>query len=265
MAENSDSPLGGPLELPEDDTTHQFAPPPQKSPKKAGKKIAIIVVVVIVLALAGLGIWKLTQKKAKPSSSNTPAGSGEAQNTQAPYTTTTTTKSYTNNVMRMTLAYPENWKVTEDVGSFKIESPEFNFQTIDKGTVTGNFRVYVRQGAQETDSKYIGRGYAIEPSEKIVYTQPTASQRKETYLTNFGLDQPDNFAYFLIAGNFNLQKGETLGPNYGKEAETLIIGGGFSSKDFKDGLQTYKVSTDSYKESTAYKQAVDIIKSIQVQ
>ena len=42
----------------------------------------------------------------------------------------------------------------------------------------------------------------------------------------------------------SLQKGDTLGPNYGREQGTFIIACGFSSKDLKDDLATNPVSPD---------------------
>jgi hypothetical protein len=146
----------------------------------------------------------------------------------------------------------------------RLESPDFSYQTTSKGTVTGNFRIYIRKGARTVDGKYIGRGYAFQPSEKLVYAQPALGQRADTYLSLFGLDTPDNFAFFLIAGNYNLNKGDTLGPDYGKEIDTYIIAGGFSAKDQKDDLATNPVSTEMVKISNAYKQAQVILKSLQL-
>lgn len=265
MADEADSPLGGPLELPEDSTSHRYMAP-QKPPKKTGRYVIIIVIVALVLAILGFVGWKLTKSKSSnDAQANTIPGSGEAKTTKPTYTAAPGTKTYTNDRMRLTLSHPDNWTVEEISDAFLVESPDFSYETVDKGEVDGNFRVYVRLGAKESDSKIIGRGYAIEPSEKLVYAQPTSTQRKETLLTPFGLDEPNNFAYFLIAGNFDLKKGDTLGPNFGKEADTLIIAGGYSSKDMNDGLETNKVPVEGFNESTAYKQAVDILKSIQVQ
>src|SRR5690606_36986054 len=130
------------------------------------------------------------------------------------------------------------------------------YETTSKGVVNGNFRVYIRVTAREIDGKYIGRGFAIAPSEPLVYSNPLSTQRKDTYLSAFGLDKTDNFNFFLIAGNFNLKKGDSLGPNFGKEAGTYIIAGGYSSDDLKDDLAMNTVPTDSYSKTEAYKQAI---------
>ena len=167
---------------------------------------------------------------------------------------------------RLELKYPDNWTVTETTDNgLRIESPEFSYQTIDKGDVTGYFRIYIRKSARSSDGKYIGRGVALQPSEKLVYSQPTISQRKETSLTLFGLDTTDHFAYFLLTPNFQLNTGETMGPNYGKEIEAYIIGGGYSTKTLTDDLATYKVSKDGLTQKNSYKQAIEIIGSLKFQ
>jgi hypothetical protein len=261
---DDDNALKAPLDLPEDTTHHVPPAHSPKRPKKGGKTFVIILLVALVLAALGFAGWKFTRPKPASQATTNSDANTPAQPAETDYTAATGTKTYTNDVMRLSFTYPDNWTVTETDNTVRVESPNFTYETLDKGNVTGNFRIYIRQGAQAADSKYIGEGVAILPSEKLVYAQPTATQRKDTYLSSFGLDTPDNYAFFLIAGNFNLKKGDTLGPNYGKEPDTFIIGGGYSSKDLKEGLETNKVPVDDFQESTAYKQAVDILKSIQI-
>lgn len=263
--QDNESPLGGPLELPEDNTTHQPPAPQQTKPRrKVGKTAIIILAIALVLVAGGLLAWKLTKPKSNTAqNSNSNAQTADTAKTDLP--ASTGTKAYKNDIMRLSFTYPDNWTVTEDKGTVTVVSPEFSYKSSDKGDVTGHFKLYVRQGAQTEDSKYIGKGVAIMPSEKLVYTNPAPSQRKDTNLSFFGIDTPDNFNYFLIAGNFDLKKGDTLGPNYGKEADTFIIGGGYSAKDLKEGLAMNNISVDQFQQSAAYKQAIDILKSIQIQ
>lgn len=260
----SQSPLGGPLELPEDHTRDTSnVPPSPHAPKSKSKKPLVIVLVLLVVIAGGVGAWLFLKKDPTPAQTETTQTTEQAA-PQPETAMATGTKTYTNDIMRLSIDYPDNWTVTEENNAALIESPDFTYNTVSQGEVTGNFRIYIRQGAKTADSEYFGRGYAIAPSETLTYAKPTDNQRKETFLSAFGLDNTNNFAYFLIAGNFELKKGDTLGPNYGKEAETYIIAGGYSSKDMKEGLQTNLVPVDEYQESTAYKQAVDAIKSIQI-
>jgi hypothetical protein len=160
--------------------------------------------------------------------------------------------------------HPDGWKASEAGGGVRLSSPNFTYQTKSGEQVDGNFRIYIRLGAREQDGKYIGRGVAIKSSEELKYSDPLPGQRKTTLLSSFGLDKTDNFGFFLIAGNFELKKGETLGPNYGKEADAFIVTGGYSSDELKDDLATNMMSVDGYDQTNAYKQAVAIVQSLQL-
>lgn len=240
--------------------------PGMKPPKNRKKSLIVIPLVIIVVGALGFGGYKIFgHKKSTPKTvTNASTDIPDASNKDVPLASST--KTYENGFLGVTLSYPDTWTTTEsdNKASVRLESPNFSYLTTSKGTVTGNFRIYIRKGARTIDGKYIGRGYAIQPSEKLTYAKPAVGQRTDTNLSLFGLDTPDNFAFFMIAGNYNLKKGDTLGPNYGKEQETYIIVGGYSSKDLKDDLATNPVSTDMIKTSNAYKQATDILKSLQL-
>lgn len=260
-----DHDLSQPLDLPDQPAPSKPAVP--VASHKSARLVYVIVGAVVVLGLAGLG-WKLMShhhpdQTAQPSAATTSPSSSSDKTSDIP--AATQTKDFENGPLGLQLKYPSTWTATNtsDIG-VRVTSPDFSYETTNKGTLTGNFRIYIRKGARPQDSKYIGRGVAIKDSEKLVYSSPAPGQRTDTLLSAFGLDTDDNFAYFMIAGNFNLKKGDTLGPNYGKEAETFIISGGYSAKDLTDDMATNTVPTDDYANTTAYKQAIDIIKSIKL-
>ncbi len=68
----------------------------------------------------------------------------------------------------------------------------------------------------------------------------------------------------MIAGNFSLQKDESLGPEYGREPETYIIAGGYSSTELTDDLATNQVGLEYFSQTNAYKQAIEILKSLKI-
>lgn len=268
MPEDEDAILGAPLEMPDGDEPHHKPPSTRASrPRRAlVKKLGLIVLILAALAGLALGAWHLTHgKKSTPSQSvGQTTGSQTAPKT-SDVPAAGTTKVFSSDNLALQLTYPTTWTTTETSDSgLRVESPTFNYQTVNKGVVNGNFRIYIRQQARASDSTYIGRGVAAQPSIALTYTKPAPTQRQTTYLTNFGLDTPDNFAYFMIAGNFNLKKGDSLGPNYGKEQGTFIIAGGYSGKDLKDDMATNQVPLAGFDSTNAYKQAVDIIKSLQL-
>jgi hypothetical protein len=241
-------------------------PTPDPNTKKHGKKSLIIALVIVAVLVVGFVIWKLVlNKDKKPGSSQTTSNQIKATTSDVPQTSQA--KTYENDILGLKLSYPDTWKATEpdNKDGVRLESPNFSYTTTDKGELSGNFRVYIRKGARDVDSKYIGRGVAIKPSEKLTYSQPVTGQRSDTLLSSFGLDNTDNFAFFMIAGNFQLKVGDTLGPTYGKEAETFIVAGGYSSKDLADDLATNPVPKDGYDQTNAYKQAISIVNSLQLQ
>lgn len=232
-------------------------------PKKLKKYLIRIPLLIILLAGLGFGGYTWLHKKPVPKPAPQPATPTTAQKDVPD---AKGTKVYESGLLAVKLTYPDTWKATEsaDRTSVRLESPDFSYQSSAKGTVSGDFRISIRMGARDIDDKYIGRGYAMQPSDKLTYSAPAAGQRPDTYLSLFGLDTPNNFAFFLIAGNYNLKQGDSLGPSYGKEAETYIISGGFASKDLADDLATNPVAPALVKTSNAYKQAVDILTSLQL-
>lgn len=259
----------GPMELPGAPEPNQATPPDGKQPRFSKKRLLLVIIGLFILAGIGFAAAIITEPK---QNSEAPAQSNQTnqQPTSNPVVddvpSTTITKTHKSDFPRVEFTYPETWTVTEDKEQegIRITSPEFNYMTINGGTVKGHFRIYIRQGARQVDSKYIGRGIAAQPSEPLIYTEPAPSQRTETNLSLFGLDTSDNFAFFMIAGNFNLQKDEALGPEYGREPDTYIIAGGYSSKELTEDLAMNQVSLEMFSQTNAYKQGLDILRSLKI-
>ncbi len=268
---DDESLLGGPLELPASSASKERPASPHDPKKKIGRVMLIIFTVLLAAAAAGYGSWKIfSRKPANPTNSTSSSAESSKKSAATSPTKTsdvadvTGTKTFKSDVLHLEFIYPSGWTATEAGGGVRVESPEFDYQTTTQGIVNGIFRIYIRQGAREADGKYIGAGVATQDSEKITYSQPTSGQRKETNLSFFGIDSPDHFAYMFVAGNYSLKKGDTLGPNYGKEADTYIVMGGYSAKSLTDDFATNKIALETYKDSNAYKQALDIIKSLKL-
>ncbi len=253
-----------------------FIPPdtsydPEDKPKTgiSKKRLILVIVGIILLGATGFAAALLTSNDESTPTANEQQS---AEQTPEPISTTTdipataATKTFKSDFPRVEFTYPETWKVTasRDDQDIRIESPEFKYTSVTGSTTDGNFRVYIRQGARVEDSKYIGRGIAAQDSGKLAYTAPAPSQRPETNLSFFGLDNSDHFAYFMIAGNFSLLKNESLGPEYGTEQDTYIIIGGYSSSELADDLATNPVPLEFFSTTNAYKQAIDIIESLKI-
>lgn len=263
------------LSPPPDNTEYQPETPPFQAPSepKSGfskKRLILVGVGLLILGGIGFALALFTSGNEKSSQTNAPSSNTTQPDQSTVGTsdiqTVSATKNFKSDFPRIEFTYPENWKVTEikEQEGVRIESPDFKYTSITGIPVSGNFRIYIRQGARQQDSKIIGRGVAAQASEKITYSSPASNQRPETNLSFFGLDTSDNFAFFLIAGNFSLEKDETLGPEYGTEPETFIIAGGYSSNELTDDLATNPVPTEYFSTTNAYKQALDIIKSLKI-
>lgn len=273
MVENTGDEQSAPITEPQTKPEPEQHPPlqvsdlvPRKKPSKK-QKITYAALFILLLIILGFAAYKLGSRK--PAVDN-PGSNAEqqatSQSSEKDVPDVAETKDFENGFLGLKLTYPANWTAVEDDNrtELRLESPEFNYQTASTGAVDGYFRIYIRRGARDVDGQYIGSGYAIQQSQKLVYSNPAEGQRADTLLTLFGIDTPDNFGFFMIAGNYNLNQGDTLGPDYGKEAETYIIAGGFSSKTLEDDMATNPVSPELVQTSNAYKQAIKILESIQV-
>lgn len=240
-------------------------PPKPPKLKKSPKGLVIVLVVFLVLAVAGAAGWFfLLRDTAEPTAqTQQPAADTPAVTDDVP--DATNSETFTSSPYRITFQYPKTWKVTEaNNNNILIQSESFTYKTATGESKNGNFRVFVSKPVNSEDSVIIGKGVAIQASTKLVYEKPTPAQRTETNLSLFGLDNENNFAFLLITGNFTLQKGDTLGPNFGKEIETIIIGGGFSEPGKEPGMATNPVPVDGFQNTNAYKQALAIIQSFEI-
>lgn len=247
-----------------DDQNLPKPPKLKKSPKKA---LLVVVIIAVILAVAGAAGWFfILRPEAKPAPTpQTNQSTQDDQTSSNDVPDAANTETLTNDVYRITLMYPKTWTATdEDDGSILIQSQDFTYQTAAGEDKRGNFRVAIRKGATTADSEIIAKGVAIAPSEKLVYTNPAPGQRTETNLSSFGKDKEDNFAFILITSNFTLQKGDTLGPNFGKETDAFLIGGGYSESSLTPGMATNSVPIEGYNTTNAYKQAVAIIQSLEI-
>ena len=259
--EQPDSPYEQPVELPGGEQPAHLPQAPKS--KKSRKRLVVGLLTLIVLA--GLGYGGLKLFSSNPATHET-AQTNEPTRTPPPADTTTasTGKTFTAETLAVEFQKPDGWTVTEKDGAITAKSAVLDYKSLDGGTVHGYFRVYIRKMARDIDSKYIGRAVAMQPTEPLTYTSPATSQRKTTNLSFFGYDDSSNFAFFMITGNFNLKKGDTLGASYGKEADTFIIVGGYSADDNKDDLSFHKVATSDVESAEVVKQAIDLLKSLKV-
>ncbi len=229
-----------------------------------------IIFVAGVLVVSGIvfTVYSFVKNIQKDKKSDSSAASTAATTEQTQPETSEVSilsESYTSNSLRLSFKYPSDWKVNEVDRGIRVESPNFTFTSKGQGEVNGNFRVYIKKGARSIDGKFLGDGYAVSPSSKLEYSDPANGQRDSTWLTDFGLKTTDNFAYFVVQGNYELKKGATLGPSFAKEADAYLIAGGYSKPDLTDDLDMVLLPVDGdYNQSPQYKTATSIVQSLQL-
>lgn len=249
--------------------------PVSSSPVEKAKKSTILkrlfygLLIIAVVAGAGIAAWKLIpakgeKKKPAQTAQNQQQSAQNADPVALALGDTHLTQTYNSDTLNLELKYPQGWTASEQDGAVMVKSPSFDLQTNDGSKASSYFKVYIKKGTNDVDGKYLGKGYAVAPSEKLAYSDPAPGQRKSTFLTDFGLDTTDNFAYFVVQGNFELAKGDTLGPKFASEPDSFLVSGGFATDQQKDGLETIELPVDSYKQNLAYQTGVQIIQSLQL-
>lgn len=241
-----------------------YAPRPgKKRPKIIRRFIQIVGIMILLGALAYASVKFLVNK--------------DHENITKPVQTTSLTstiKTETNKLDANTrefkgsesigidLDYPSDWTVTEAGGGITVLSPTFTYETLNGDNAEGNFKIYIRKGARTEDGNYLGKAVAVKDSIELDYTKPTIGQNKKTLLQTFGYNDTNNFAYFFLASNYRLKAGDTLGRNYGKESNTILVAGGYSDPSLKNDFEMNKMSLDKYDSYKQYKQAISIIQTL---
>ena len=238
---------------------------PNKRSSPGNKKKYFILLFILILVLGGgFAAWKfLLNRSDQPSAQPSPAAESQAK-TAPEDTAGEPTEEYTSDSLMIDFKYPTGWKVKEGSDSITISSPEAEVATVEGDTTSAEFKLMIKQGADRSDSEYLGRGLALKKSSSLKYSDPATGQRKKTFITDFGLDSSDNFAYFVVEGNFELEKDETLGPDFAKEPDAILVSGGFYTKGSAGENKLVATGSETYASNEFYKSAVEIVKTLQL-
>lgn len=228
------------------------------------KKYLLISFILIILAVGGFAAWKFFLKDEQTTS--WPVQQAENQNNSADDKSPLAglTQKYSSDKLMVDIKYPAGWKVDESSGEITIYSPTEDIESVEGESLPAEFRVLIKQGAGETDSEYLGRGFAVKASKPIKYIDPAFNQRKKSLITDFGLDASTSFSYFVVQGNFKLKKDETLGSDFASEADEILVSGGFYSKDSKDKTKLVSLDPKTYESNELYLTAIEIIKTLKL-
>lgn len=235
------------------------------NPKGSGggtkKYIIVTAVLTIVIFAAGFAVWKflIHEDQVDPVASEDRSVSEITEESANELS-----QQYVSDRMMIDVKHPSNWKATEENNKIEIFSPETEVLDAEGNKLPAVFKVFIKLGAERSDSEYLGRGFAVKKSEPISYEDPALNQRKDSLVTGFGLDSSDHFAYFVVQGNFNLKKNESLGGEFAGKADEILVSGGFYSEESEDRTKLVAMSPDSYSSNELYKTAIEIIKTLRL-
>ncbi|MEX2014481.1 MAG: hypothetical protein WD885_00915 [Candidatus Saccharimonadales bacterium] len=236
---------------------------PKKNHSNTKKYLIIAIAVLVVLSAGGFGAWKFLLSDDNTSNQTEPEAESPS-NANEEVSINELTEEYSSDRLLIDFKYPANWKVDEDSGEIIVYSPEEEITDIGGENVSGEFKILIKQGADKSDSEYLGRGFAVGKSQPFKYSDPTASQREESFITDFGLDASDNFAYFVAQGNFELKKNETLGSDFAGKADEVLVSGGLYSKGSEDKTKLVSLNPKDYLSNETYLLAIEIVKTLRL-
>jgi hypothetical protein len=125
------------------------------------------------------------------------------------------------------------------------------------------FILKLRMGADTTAQSAIHQTKAVQDSETIGYTAPTANQ---FYYTNLTIGGPGDTASFVIVSSANKFKAGGSLSTFLVTGSTYVIVGGYSSATTAQTelMQFDAVPKAQFTSNVAYTQAVDVIKSLKI-
>lgn len=188
---------------------------PQLKPKRTWLRVlGWVILILIILGLVGGGAYYYMHHKKAAAPATSSQQSGTSNNTQqaAPKVPT---KQYTSSNFNLSFNYPQDWVVT-DTGGGKLTVTSSTMQLTDasgqsqKGIVVMTIQ---NENAADFSMFKTGSAVAVLNSQKIAYSNPTPTQRANTYIsflqyaattTHGGLDSIN------VTGDLGYQKDQTI-------------------------------------------------------
>ena len=206
---------------------HSFSHHQKK--KKGSKGVIYGVIIVLLVAAAGIAaalllIYKPAKKPAVNSSNAAVSQNAPAQSTTNNQPAVATS-SYTSVNYGVTFNYPKDWIVTDSGNApLSVSSPSENLTAANGSSVLGQI-IFTIAPKGSLPQAFGNSSVAVISSQKINYTQPSSSQRAQTYLTfvqypatttKGGLDA------IFITGNLGYTKDQTIPPSDISAVDPLV-------------------------------------------
>ncbi len=264
-----------------DSTEYSQYMPLRKPKKKWPKVVGLVLLGLIVLAAVGAGGFVLAkhfssskpaaQTNSKAKQQNTQASSGSQPQTQPQTQATTTTKQYTSTNLKLSFSYPDKWVVVDSGGGkLTVTSPSTQLTGADGQTQTGEIIMQVENQASADMSAFkTGSAVAVLPSQKIAYSNPTGTQRANTYLSFLQYAATTTHGALdgvYITGNLGYTKGQTIPESDVAKVDPLVRVVFVKCSDTKCSSTTpLSISSDAWNDSSFNGPIVTMLKSLAIQ
>jgi hypothetical protein len=244
--------------------THRpaFGQPPKKSRKTLYIVLGVIAG-VIVLAGGGVAAYMIMHKS-KPAPANTAANPSSVQKQPSDVTDNGSDYTFKSKTLKVGVTYPKTWtmKQSADKQEVILTSPQTQYVKKDGTSASGVFTLKLRNGIiPEAIKTAVSGATAVDDSQIIGYTKPTADQRQYTNLSYLGTDV-NNFSFTLVTGNTAYKAGQLVGGGIDLDGQAYVFGGGFGA-DAADTFAFDAVPKADYNTAT-FQDAVKILESIQI-
>ncbi|HSX37052.1 MAG TPA: hypothetical protein VLG13_02970 [Patescibacteria group bacterium] len=200
--------------MPKEPPSHnQFAPPNRQVGGQRNRTGLIVVTALLVLAVGAGAYWKFGRHKtaahtaaSTQSTTKKPVASNVAPKVE--------TQEFNSSTFNVSFNYPKDWTVT-DTGTppLTVISPTTQLVAANGQTVSGKIIMTIQQTGQVPVAFGSANATAVVDSQKVSYTQPTPSQRAQTYLTfvQYAATTTSNaLDGIYITGDFGYQKGQDI-------------------------------------------------------
>ena len=228
------------------------------------KRLAKIVVALVILAAAGYGTyWFMSRPSSKPAATHK-----TTTTTSTP--ATVPTKKYTSTDLGLSFAYPETWTVAEPSGAaLTATSPVMQLADSTGKKVNAEVVMTISPQGQGLSAFDKGAATAVLDSQKISYTQPTSSQRAQTYLSYLQYaSTPAGNALdaMYITGDYGYQKDQDIPKTDAANLNPLVtvtfVKCGSNSQACATGATAMNVSATSWSAGALNKTVTTMLESL---
>ncbi len=183
--------------------------PVKRQQKKRRTRRIIFLIVPLVIALA-VGAYFLIAKPKKTAAPQ-PTATDTMDHMAMEAVDTQLSEHYVSQSLRLTVDYPKSWtKNDETSGQLTLQSPTAMLTDTTGEKKDGKVTITI-VGAGKPVPNFTGTtATATAVSKKIAYTQPAATQRKETYLSFLGFGTSKGVDAAYITGDYGYQKGQDV-------------------------------------------------------